>query len=494
LSQDTDIRRSTVSGLGWTASSQLLLQLTQFVFTAILARLLTPHDFGLIALVAVFIGFIGVFVDFGLTSALIQRPKVEDRHLNSAFWVNLAAGVVLMLLLIALAPALAAFFGQPQLLQLTIAMSPDFLLAALGIVQMALLQREMNFRRIAFVENLTVAGSNALGISLALAGFGVWSLIALLLASTGFKSSLLWIECSWRPRRSFDRSAAGDLWHYSSRLAGFNALSYWSRNADNLLIGKFIGATPLAFYNRAYNLMLLPVGLVAAVTSRVMYPVLSKLQEDRDRVKRVYLRAVGLIGFATFPAMIGLLVVAQPFIRTVYGPQWEPVVPILQILCIPSLLQCISRTTGWIYQSQGRTDWMLRWGVVTTSVVIASFFIGLPWGVKGVAVSYACANIILTYPSYTISGRLIGVSFSDVFKAVSGVAAAGLVMGLVVWLVERWLPDSWGSVAQLAIGVLTGVATYALACRVALPKPYREFRRLVGEYRRRRLPIEAASS
>src|SRR5581483_11532615 len=274
----------------------------------------------------------------------------------------------------------------------------------------------------------TLLASNGLAVGLAASGFGVWSLAAYFLASTGFRSLALWVATPWRPGWRIDRGAFGDLWQFSSRLAAFNALNYWARNADNLLIGRFVGTAPLAYYNRAYNLMLLPVGLVASVTSRVMFPALSRLHEDQEQVKRVYLRATGLIALVTFPAMIGLLVVANPFILSVYGERWRPVVPILQILCIPSIVQCLTRTTGWIFQSQGRADWMFRWGVVSTVTVIVSFFIGLPWGVKGVSVAYACWTVLMASPSFSIAGRLIGVTLADVARSVIGVATASAAM------------------------------------------------------------------
>ncbi|HZR91918.1 MAG TPA: MOP flippase family protein [Gaiellaceae bacterium] len=494
MSEDKDIRRRTISGLGWTASSQLVLQATQFAFTATLARLLVPHEFGLMALIAVFTGFVTVFVDFGLTAAIIQRPRLEERHLTTAFWTNLLAGVVLMLVMMGAAPGVAAFFGQPRLLGLTLAVSPDFVLGAAGMVQMALLQRQMDFRRIAIVENTTLLASNGLAVGLAASGFGVWSLAAYFLASTGFRSLALWVATPWRPGWRIDRGAFGDLWQFSSRLAAFNALNYWARNADNLLIGRFVGTAPLAYYNRAYNLMLLPVGLVASVTSRVMFPALSRLHEDQEQVKRVYLRATGLIALVTFPAMIGLLVVANPFILSVYGERWRPVVPILQILCIPSIVQCLTRTTGWIFQSQGRADWMFRWGVVSTVTVIVSFFIGLPWGVKGVSVAYACWTVLMASPSFSIAGRLIGVTLADVARSVIGVATASAAMGAVVWLVLELLPTGWGAGLDLAICVATGALAYAAALHVVSPSPYGEFRRLVGEYHRRRAHVGVASS
>ena len=324
----TAIREQTVIGLGWTAMSRVFQQSLQFVFSAVLARLLVPNDFGLIALISVFTGFASVFVDLGFTAAIVQRSKVDERHLSTAFWLNVMAGAGLMVVVMGMAPAIAAFYDQPQLVPLTLALAPSFLLGSLVGLQSAMLTRQMNFKRLTMIENSALVGANALAIGLAVSGFGVWSLVALALASAAIRAVLLWSASSWRPRAFLDRESVRDLWGFSSRLTAFNAVNYWARNADNLLVGRFIGTDSLAFCNRAYNLMLLPLDLVSSVPARVMLPVLSRLQDEPELVKRVYLRSIGLIALVTFPAMVGLFVVCEPFILTVYGSKWAPVIPL----------------------------------------------------------------------------------------------------------------------------------------------------------------------
>jgi O-antigen/teichoic acid export membrane protein len=485
MSELQDIRRQTLTGLSWTATSRMFQLVAQFAVTAVLARLLVPNDFGLIAMISVFTGFAAIFVDFGLSSALVQRTDVEDRHLSSAFWLNLSVGAALMLVVMGIAPGVAAFYGEPQLLPLTVALAPTFLIGSLAGVQTAILQREMRFKKLSVINNVAFVGGSALGIGMALAGFGVWSFIGLTLVSSMISAVLLWVLSPWRPGARPDRVTINELWGFSSRLTGFNAVNYWARNADNLLIGRFIGVTQLAFYNRAYSIMTLPGDVSSSVTTPVIFPALSRLQDDRERVKRVYLRALGLIALVMFPVSVGLYVVAKPFILTIYGPRWAPVVPLLQIFSVVSVLQTLGRTTGWIFLSQGRADWMMRWGLVTSVTAICSFFIGLPWGVRGIAISYACWNLLVTYPLFKIIGQLIEMSVLEVIQAVLGVAVASLFMGLIVWFVELRVPDGWGSGTELAIGVLTGVASYLAAVHVTSPAPYREFRRLLGDYRRR---------
>jgi PST family polysaccharide transporter len=480
---DADLVRQTVTGLGWMGPTRVAQRVAQFAFSVVLARLLVPEDFGLIALITVFTGFLGVFADLGFASALIQRRDVEERHLSSALGLNIAVGFTLTCLVAALAPALAAFYNEPRLLPLTFTVAPSFLLESMGGVQTSLLVRGMDFKRLAAVETAGLLTSNGIAVGMALAGAGVWSLVAPILVSPMVRSALLWSVRSWRPRVRPDRSSIAELWGFSSRLAGFSALNYWARNADNLLIGRFIGTRPLAYYSRAYNLMFLPIDLVYAGPMRVMYPALSRLQEDHERVKRIYLRGIALISLFTFPTMVGLGVICRPFVLTVFGAKWAPVVTILEILCIPGFIQSVSGTTGWIFYSQGRTDRFFHWGIYSTASAIAAFFIGLPWGVRGVAIAYACWSLLITYPLYRIAGALIGMSVREVAQALRGTAFTAFLMGLIVWGVERLAPSGWGTGGQLALGIATGIVAYVGLLHLIAPASYRDLRLLITRLR-----------
>ena len=485
MSDDADVRGRALTGLGWSARSTLFQQVVQFGFGVVLARILVPTDFGLFALMTVFTGFASLFMDFGFSSAIIQRTAIDERYLSSAFWLSLSGGAGVMLVTMALAPGLTAFYGQPRLLALTLAFAPVFFIGSVSGVQRAILQREMNFKKLAVIENSARVGASAIAIGMAYAGLGVWSLVGLYLATAVLNSALLWQFGRWRPSVRPDRKAMAELWRFSSRLTGFNVVNYWARNADNLLIGRFIGVSQLGFYNRAYTLMLLPSDVATSATDRVMYSALSRLKDDHVRVRRVYLDVVGLLSLALFPAIVGLFVVCKPFILTVYGPKWLPAVPLLQILCLASLMEVLARTTGMIFTSQGRTDLMFRWGVVSSITAIGSFFIGLPWGVRGITIGFTCWSVLMTYPLFATVGKLIDLSMMDVIRAISGISIASAVMGLATWIVQVNLPADWGEPARLGVGVLVGMATYVIALQIVRPPPWGRFKQLLGDYRRR---------
>ena len=486
----TQLKEQAVTGVLWSSGASIAQQILNFAVTVVLARLLLPSEFGLVATIAIFTGFVSLFVDFGLSAALIQREQLTERHRSSAFWMNLAVGLLLGGTVAALAPALAWFFKAPALVDLTLVLSLNFVVGSLGIVQSALLQRSMDFRRLGAAGILATVVGGAAAVALAFAGYGVWSLIVQVVVSTAFRTALLWVWSDWRPKRLVDREAIHELWRYSSNLAGYNAVNYWARNADNFLIGKFVGAAGLGIYSRAYNLMLLPIQQISTVTARVMFPALARIQSDTERVKRAYLRAVGVIALLSFPVMTGMFVVAKPFIVTLYGQRWAGVVPVLQILCVAGLMQPVAATAGWLYQSQGRTDWLFRWGLVASGTMVCSFGAGIAWGVKGVAIAYTVAIYAVLYLTFSIPGRLIGMRVREVFDAVKGALASAVGMAAIVWGVGRALPAGWPPSAHLFFQFGVGVIAYCALIRLFVFQPYLELRELV---RRRGRPRTVTS-
>ena len=232
--------------------------------------------------------------------------------------------------------------------------------------------------------------------------------------------------------------------------------------------------------------MALPNATIGAVTTRVMIPALSRMQHEKERVRRIYLDSIGMITVLMFPLVAGLLVLSHPFILAIYGPKWAPVAPLLEILCVVSFIQVITGTANWIFMTQGRTDLLFRWGIVSSITAIISFVIGLPWGVTGVAVSYTCWNILMAYPLMTYAGRIIDLPAAEVGRTIAGVGVAALVMGGGVWAIEAAVPAGWGPWAQLATGIVAGAVIYFVALQILSPQPYLELKRLAADYRKLR--------
>jgi len=482
------LRQKTISGIGWTILAKIGKQLLQFFITIILARLLTPKDFGLVGMVIVFTGFATLFGELGFGAALIQKEKLEERHYSSIFWLNLLAGLILTVIIIAVAPIVAAFYNEPRLTALTMFIALNFLINSLNIVQNAVLYRTMDFRALALIEVTTMIVSGMVAIVLAMKGFGVWSLVWQTLIASSITAVLFWWVSDWRPHLIFDRLAVAELLKFSTNLLGFKVFNYWERNGDNMLIGKYIGSDGLGIYARAYTTMLLPLCQITDILTRVMFPVLSRIQNDKPRVKCIYLRAVAMIALITFPMMMGLLVVAEHFVLALYGPKWAAAIPILKILSLLGMAQSIITTTGWIYQSQGRTDWMFKWGLGTSVLYIGSFVVGILIGtVKAVAVSYALTEcVILLYPVFAIPGKLIDMTFSDVVRAVSDIFGCAATMALLVWGVGFLLPTGWTHWVYLAIQVLFGLGVYLALLYLFDVKALHDIREVLSDWLQRR--------
>jgi O-antigen/teichoic acid export membrane protein len=484
-----DLKRVTLTSLGWASGGRVLQQLLRVLALTALARMLIPADFGLVAMVAVFTGFAAVLVDLGFTAALVARREVTEQHLASAFWLNAAMGVLLALAMSALAPVVAAIYDQPRLVAIMPLLSLAFPLSALSAVQVALAQRTMDFRRLALVEGGATLISLAAAVTAAAGGLGVWSLVVQALTEAGCGTLGLWLTSAWRPTRRFDRAAVRELMSFGGNLVGFNVMNYWIRNADNFLVGRFAGAGALGFYSRAYALMLLPLSQVTWVTGRVMFPALARMAHETERVKRVYLDATSLIAFVTFPLMAILVVAAEPFILTVLGPKWDEAIPLFRLLGLAGLLQSVSATAGWLYQSQGRTDLMFRWGLVNGAVTVGAFAVGIHWGAIGVATAYLLRTILFVPLSFVIPGRLIGMRLREVLHVLwATTLVCALVAAVLVPIELSGLPTG----IRLLVEVAVGTSLYVGLSAMLGLRAYREARSLFLTHVLRRGPVVTA--
>jgi len=489
-SADSLLQR-TLHGLGWSGLSQVLRQVLQVGVSIVLARLLVPGDFGTLAMVLVFTGFAASFSDLGLSAALIQKQDAGKRHEATVFCLQLFVGITLALLLVAAAPLIAGFYKNPRLAPLCLGIAPTFILTAFLGVPMALLQKNMAFRKIAKIETVAVFFSGAVAILLALNGWGIWSLVVQSLLTALLIAVLSWRLSRWQLSLAFDLSAWRELRRFSSALTGFNLLNYWIRNLDNLLVGKFIGPAALGIYSRAYNLMLYPISQVSSTVSRVMFSAMASIQDQTERLRAIYLRAARLIALVTFPLMIGMAVLADLFIVTVFGPPWQDAAAILRILAIVGLLQSVGTTLGWIYTARGRTDTMLRIGAAAGVVYAAAFIIGLRWGVKGVATAYAASGfLLLWYPSWRIAGRIIGLTFARMVSNLAGIFACSAGMGAAVIALQRFIFLRPGWISLLAL-VGAGIMVYLVLIHFSRLVAYQDLRRILREqWQARRRPDE----
>ncbi len=413
-----DLTAKMVTGTAWSGLAQTGKQVIGVLSTAVLAHLLSPDTYGLLGMALIVVGFIDIFKDLGTGSALIQRAELDDRLVSSVFWMNLLLGVVAAAASFIIAPWMARFFGEPRVAPVLSALSVSFVISSLSIVQQSLLTRDMAFDRLARIELIATTLAACVGVGIAFYGGGVWSLVAMTIVGSALSTIFLWVQSSWRPPWRFAWSDIRSMRSYSLNLVGFNIFNYFARNADNLLIGRYLGVSALGYYSLAYNLMLFPIQNIVRVVGRVLFPAFSRVQHDNVRFRRGYVRICTIIAAVTFPLMMAMTVVADPMIAVLFGTQWMPSATLVMILAPLGMIQSLGTTVGDIYTAKGRTDWMFRWGLVAGSAVIVSFLVGLNWGVIGVATAYAVTSgILLFYPNFAIPFKLIDLPISEWLKA-----------------------------------------------------------------------------
>jgi len=465
-------------GLAWTGAAKSFAQILGAVVTLVLARLLTPADFGLIAMVAVVTGFLTVLGDFGFSAALIQRKELEERHRSSVFWLGLGVGVVLSAILVLSAPLLAELYRDARITWIVRVLALGFVLTPLGSVHGALLSREMKFRSLALAETVGVLLGSGSALVLSLFDYGVWALCAQSLASgTGF-SLMAILLAGWRPQLAFERRAISELSRFSANLFGHSMIAYWSGKVDDFLIGRSFGAQPLGLYSRAYSTMMMPVTEIGSVLSRVMFPTFSRSESDPKELAPVYLKIVASIGFVTFPVMFALAVLAKPFIVLLFGAQWVGAANVLSIYSFVAASQAIATTTTWLYTSQGRTDLLFRWSLGAGILVIASIVLGVRLGsIEAVATCYAVTSVLLlSYPRIALAGRLIGLSFGDVFRAIRGTLACAWLGAAAIWALGLVTVPRLSMPTDFVLRTSLALMSYLVLVRVTNANGYLVFR------------------
>ncbi len=472
-----DLRSRILSGLGWTAFSQISVQAMALATTIVIAHHLTPTEVGLVAMATVFSALALVFADLALGAALIQRETLTEEDRSTAFWLNVAVGILLSLLGIVLAGPIAELYGEPEVEPLFQVISITFLLTTLGTTQGALLIREMRFRSLEARNVIASAIATAVVILLVLLGAGPWAIVGQKLTITGVSTALLWRASPWRPHFVFSKASLRQLFSFSGFLVGSRLLAYLEGNADNYLIGRHVGSAGLGVYSIAYNVMLVPLTRLVHPVQQVFYPALSRIR-DRVQIGSAWLRATTMVSVFAIPAFVGMAVVAPDFVAVVLGDQWDEAVPILQILCWVGILQAVTWQTFTVLQALDRTSWLFRFAIVATALTVSGFAVGVRWGPVGVAVAYALATTLLTPFYLAMPLRATGVSARRFLHAVIGVVEASVAMGAVLVALRFLVLESLPPAARLAILVAVGVCVYLPFVVWRVPQALEEVRAL----------------
>ena len=417
----------------WTFGLMVGGYLLSMAATAVLARILTATDYGIMGMVMTLSAFFYVFSDMGLSWAIVQKRGLTRGQVDNLFWINVAAGTSLWGACFVAGPLLNRFYGRPELARIAVVLGAGFLLSGLAAQPRALLQRQMRQKAISVIAIIAQTGGAVAGVCLALEGFGYWALVAQSLSAQTIVVLLLFKHTGYRPGLPSTGQGIKTMVSYGGYAIAYEVMNYFAQNLDNVLIGRVWGTEQLGYYSRAYFLMMLPLMLAVGAVHPVMVPCLSALSHDRERMAEAYRKAVALTGAIAFPLTIGLAVTAPEAIRLIYGPKWAPVVPLLFWLSIGGISLPVYNTMYWLYLASGKSRSMFYWGLGSTAALAGGFSVGLNWGPIGVAIAYALVmGLFLTVPGLYYGHRSADISLRATLRTVTPFFAAAIFMGILV--------------------------------------------------------------
>ena len=435
---------------------------------AILARLLTPTDFGLFAMVTAITGFLMHLKDLGLSGATVQKAEVSHAQVSTLFWINLVFGAVLAIVVAACAPLIGWFYGEPRLNAMTIALAASFLITGLAVQHRALLKRRMRFTALAVTDLVSVLIGIIAGVAAALGGLSYWALVIRQLAMTAGLAAVLWLACGWRPGRPARAAGVRSMLAFGGNLTGANLLVAATRQFDKLLLGWRWGAVSLGYYSKAYQLLLLPVQQINQPLSNVAIPTLSRLQDDPPRFVSFYRHGLQIMAALGMPTAVFLFAAAEHVVLTVLGEQWRDTVPIFHRLAPAAFVGSFGIATTWLYVALGQTGRQLRWAVFSSLVIAVGLLIGLRWGALGVAAAFSITLCGLCVPGIMYCVRTMPVTLGDIFGVLWRPAIAAVVGGLVLFVFNHFSPLGGPPIVSLAVDFVVYLAAYG-GCWVVLP-------------------------
>lgn len=479
------LARSAARGAAWTLAATAGARLASLAGLAVLARILAPEDFGLVAFALVFIVYTETIGDLGTGTALIHWKDREEDAARVTFWINLGMGCVWFTAMVWLAPAIAAFFRNPEAEGILRALAWSFPLKALGNTHDALLQRRLRFRARALPELGQAVAKAGIAVPLAVAGLGVWSLVWGQLVSLVLWTCLLWAVLPWRPGPALPMDMLRSMLGYGRKIVAVNVIAAVVHHADLVIVGRMLGAAALGFYQLAYRIPELTVMLLVRVASRVLFPAFSRLHAagGRSELKAGYLTALRYVAVLALPAAAGLVLLAEPLTLTVFGDAWAPSIPILQALAVYMGLRALGTNAGDLLKASGRPGLLAVLGLAKAAVLVPALYLAGSHGAAAVAATLAAVTGGLTVVNLFVAARLTGLTAGEIVRAVLP-AAVGLGVMAPVLAAWSWTAAGWPPAVDLAGGVLLGAGAYLASVHAYRPEILRLARASVGPARR----------
>jgi teichuronic acid exporter len=444
----------------WSAIDVASRQSVYFVITVCLARMITPEEFGVVALLSMFIGLAWVLVDGGLTSALIQRQDASYIDQCTVFWLNIVTSVTVAGLLWVLAPLFAEFYGIEVIEPLTRLIALSIPIGALGSIHQTLFTKHLKFRSLMLVGFVSALFSGSVAVFLAWQGYGVWALSVQVICGSAITSIMLWIVSPWRPAFVFSLRSACSLFSFGGYILASSIVGIISGRLHTILIGKFYSLAELGYYNRAGNTTAMPGNILNDVLGRVAFPMFAETAQDKRRLKRGVSLALRSSMLLNVPVMLGVAVVAEPLIANVFGNQWLPAAPILQVLCIAGVLWPAHLINSQVLMAQGHSQLIFRLELLKKSIGIVLILAGSLNGLMGIAWSQVALSLVSFFINAHYTSRYLGYSAFDQIRDFFPIILISVIMAGAVHAVTFSVDEQLTSLALLVLQVLTGMLVF----------------------------------
>ena len=454
---EESLKNKTVKGIVWSSVERFSVQGIQFLVMIVMARLLTPKDYGLVGMVAIFIAVAQSLVDSGFSQALIRKQNRTETDNSTVFYFNIVVGILLYLVLFAIAPLVADFYDSPELTALMRVICLSVVFNSFVVVQRALLTVNIDFKTQAKASLTAAVVSGVIGIGMAYSGFSYWSIVAQQLVNLGLNTLLLWIFTRWRPRWIYSWGSFRELFTFGSKLMFSGLLDVVYRNMYLLVIGKVFTASSLGYYTRANQFAEFPSSNLTGIMQRVTYPVLCQIQDNDERLAQIYRRFLRLSAFLIFPLLVGLSAVAEPFVLLLLKEQWLFAATLLQIICFAMMWYPIHAINLNLLQVKGRSDLFLRLEIIKKAIAVLILCVTIPMGLIAMCVGQILSSLIALIINTNYTGKLIQVGFLRQMRDLLPTLLLSLSMWGVVYGITSCLS---GIILQLIVGIIAGMVYY----------------------------------
>ncbi|WP_179348057.1 lipopolysaccharide biosynthesis protein [Winogradskyella pacifica] len=474
------LKKRALSGVVWTALQKFANQIIGFIISIILARLLLPEEFGLIAMLTVFIALGSTFINSGLSESIIRTENPDDRDFSTVFYFNLIVSLIVYIIIVLAAPYISDFYQQDKLTLIIRVYALDFVINAFAAIQSARLTKKMDFKALMLISTPSLIISGTVGVLMALYGFGVWSLVWSKLAQSTAFTLQLWFKSKWRPLWLFSKEKFKVHFNFGYKFMLSGILNTLFDNAYVLIIGKFFSPAQVGFFSKANGLRILPVHLIGGIFNKITFPLLSEIQNDESRLKNVYSRVMQMVIFIVAPTLIFVAVLGEPIFRFLYTDKWLPAVPYFQILCIAGVLHPIQSYNLQILKVKGRTDLLLKAEVIKKIMTTIVIVIAFQYGIYGLVYASVVSAFIAVFVNTHYTNKLINYSLLEQIKDVLPTILLALFAGFIMYFTDTIFgKQNYHDLMRIVVGGVIGVLIFILGAFLFRIKSVEELKTII---------------